>query len=66
MIVHILPLTGDEETFYSTLDTADQIAAEGDKKLALLCVKASEREAVLAENYELAAEFRDLASRYTA
>ena len=66
MIVHFIPLTGDEEKFYSTLEIADQLAADGDTQLALLCVRASEQEAVNAENYELAAEFRDLARRYTA
>jgi hypothetical protein len=66
MIVHILPLTGDEEKFYSTLNIADQLAAEGDNQQALLCINASEHEAVLAENYELASEFRDLKKRYTA
>lgn len=65
-IIHILPLSPDEEKFYSTLDIADRHHAEGDTQLALLCVRASEQEAVNAENYELAAEFRDLARRYTA
>ena len=66
MIAHIIPLTGDEEHFYSTLEIADQLHADGQTDLALLCVKASEHQAVKAENYELAAEFRDLAPRYTA
>jgi len=62
----IIQLTPSEEKFYSTITIAEELFNEGNHALAQLCIRAAEHEAVRAENFELAAEFRDVAHKFTA